>query len=436
MTDFTHDPRRRSWVASANGHADFPVQNLPLGVFSPTVERQPRGGVAIGDAIFDIAAACECGLFSGEAETAAIAASGASLNSLMALDGRFRRTLRQRIFALLDSESEARARVEPLANRLLHDAAGCELYLPAVIGDFTDFYACIHHAENVGRQFRPENPLLPNYKYVPIGYHGRSSSIRPSGDLVRRPSGQIKSTNMPTPEFGLSQRLDYELELGIWIGPGNVLGQPIPIEAAGSHVFGLSLLNDWSARDIQSWEYQPLGPFLSKSFATTISPWIVTREALEPFRVALPSRPAGDPQPLTYLYSEQDQRSGAFDITLDVSCTTRAMREARLPPQKLSRCNARDLYWTVAQLIVHHTSGGCNLRPGDLLGSGTISSADPSQVGSLLELTKGGNVPVNLPTGEQRTFLQDGDEILFRGTCHRDGFASIGLGEARGLIIG
>ncbi len=426
--DRSHDPALASWVASAQGHADFPIQNLPLGVFSPPAG-DPRGGVAIGDGILDLAAAVEAGLFQGEAEGAARAAAGSVLNPLMALGAGPRRALRMRLVELLEQGSTARAQVRPL----LHRAADCTLHLPARIGDYTDFYAGIHHATNVGRLFRPNAPLLPNYRHVPIGYHGRASSVRPSGEAVRRPNGQRKRADEAAPSFGPARNLDYELELGVWIGPGNALGEPVPIAQAGEHVFGLCLLNDWSARDVQTWEYQPLGPFLAKSFATTVSPWIVTAEALAPFRVAQTPRPVGDPAPLPYLHDPVDQARGSFNIALEVWLAPAGGSPSGA--QRLSASNATDLYWTPAQFVAHHTSGGCNLNAGDLLGSGTISGAGPDGCGSLLELSRGGRDPVALEDGGVRRFLEDGDEVVFRAACRREGFASIGFGECRAAVL-
>ena len=429
ILDETHDPARISWVASANGHADFPIQNLPFGVFSPP-GGTPRGGVAIGDRILDLSLAARSDLLSGLAKSAAEAGAGSTLNPLLGLAPAARRSLRHRLSELLADGSPYQAQVETW----LHATSDCVLHLPAAIGDYTDFYAGIHHALNVGRQFRPENPLLPNYKHVPIGYHGRASSIRPSGAPVRRPSGQRKAPDADAPTFGPSQRLDLELELGVWIGQGNELGQPIAIGEAGDHIAGLCLLNDWSARDFQAWEYQPLGPFLAKNFMTTVSPWIVTAEALAPFRIAQPPRPPGDPQPMAYLWDEQDQASGAYGIGLEVRISTAKMREQGLPAVSLSRGPASNLYWTLAQLVAHHTVGGCDLRPGDLLGTGTISTPDDSGLGSLLELTKGGAQAITLPTGETRTFLQDGDELTIAARAQANGRVSIGFGECWGVI--
>jgi fumarylacetoacetase len=433
--DETHDPGRRSWVASANGHPDFPIQNLPICVFSPPGGAGSRGGVAVGDMILDLVTAAEAGFFSGAAREAAEATSSGSLNEFFALGATPRQALRARLSGILDGKGPDRQRVEGISNRLLHQARDCLLHLPARVGDYTDFYVGIHHATNVGRLFRPDNPLLPNYKYVPIGYHGRASSIVPSGTPVSRPLGQLKSPDEATPSYGPSQRLDYELELGIWVGPGNAPGEPIRIDDADQHVAGFCLLNDWSARDIQSWEYQPLGPFLSKDFATTISPWVVTPEALAPFRVAQGPRSEGDPRPLPYLFDARDQREGALDLDLEVFLVTPGLQEKHLPPHRLAISGTRHMYWTVAQLITHHTSNGCNLRSGDLFGSGTISAPDPIGFGSLLEATRGGQNPIRLESGEERCFLEDGDEIILRAHARRpQRFAQIGFGECRGRI--
>jgi fumarylacetoacetase len=433
MIDETHSPARRSWVASANAHADFPIQNLPLCVFAPP-GGAARGGVAIGDEIFDLAAALELGLFDGLAERAAQAACGAALNPLFALGREARVALRRRLGDILDADGRERAKVEALRSRLIRRADDCRLELPAAIGDYTDFFAGIHHATNVGKLFRPDNPLLPNYKYVPIGYHGRASSIAVSGATLRRPNGQRKPSTETIPSFGPSRSLDYELELGVWMGPGNELGTPVAIADAASHIAGFCLLNDWSARDIQAWEYQPLGPFLGKSFFTTISPWVVTPEALAPFRTAQAPRPAGDPAPLPYLFDAADQAAGALDVELEVFLLTPGLRAKGLAPQRLSVGNARHLYWTVAQLVAHHSSGGCNLRAGDLFGTGTISAPEEGGLGSLLEISAGGRRPVELPSGESRRFLEDGDTVIMRARCAREGFATIGLGECRGTI--
>jgi fumarylacetoacetase len=434
MIDETHSPLRQSWVASANGHPEFPIQNLPLAVFAPA-EGAARGGIAIGDAIFDLAAALELGLFDGPAARGAEAAAGATLAPLFALGREARLALRRRVGDLLDADSEDRARIEPLRGRLLHASADCRLELPVTIGDYTDFFAGIHHATNAGKLFRPDNPLMPNYKYVPIGYHGRASSIRASGAPVHRPQGQRKPASETMPSFGPSRSLDYELELGVWVGPGNALGQPVPIADAGDHVAGFCLLNDWSARDIQGWEAQPLGPFLGKSFLTTISPWVITPEALAPFRIAQAKRPAGDPDPLPHLFDASDQAAGAFDIELDVFLVTPALEAKGLEPHRLCASNTRHLYWTAAQLVAHHSSNGCNLRPGDIFGTGTISGPTNDALGSLLELNAGGRQPVTLASGETRRFLEDGDTVIMRAHCRRDGFAPIGFGECRGTVM-
>lgn len=429
LIDETHDPLRASWIESANGHSEFPIQNLPFGIFSAE-SRAPRGGVAIGDKILDLGAAFTAGLFSGDAERAALAACGTSLNALLSMGHAPRRALRRRLSDLFRSNSDNRS----IVKRFLHEASSCTLHLPVSIGGYTDFYAGIHHAMNVGRLFRPDNPLLPNYKHVPIGYHGRTSSIRPSGAVVRRPRGQYRPPDADAPVFGLSQQLDYELELGIWVGPGSELGQSVSIEHAAEHFAGMCLLNDWSARDLQAWEYQPLGPFLSKNFLTTISPWIVTAEALAAFRIAQPPRAEMDPRPLHYLWDEVDQGSGAFAIELEVFITTAKMRHAGLAPYRLSHGPITGMYWTVAQLITHHTVSGCNLNPGDLLGSGTLSTQASEGFGSLLELSEGGRRPIALPGGETRTFLEGGDEIVLSGHARSEGRVSIGLGHCVGTI--
>ncbi|MBD9676396.1 fumarylacetoacetase [Pseudomonas sp. PDM18] len=424
----------QSWIESANGHPDFPLQNLPLGVFSPPGD-SPRGGVAIGDYIFDLKTACEAGLFHGAAHQAALVASGDSLNAFFAAGPTARRTLRDALIHLLSEGCGEQKRMEALGAALLKPQAACRMHLPAKVGDYTDFYVGIHHAQNVGKLFRPDNPLLPNYKYVPIGYHGRASTIVPSGTEVRRPNGQTLPAGLDVPVFGPCARMDLELELGIWIGQGNDQGKAIPINAASGHIAGFCLLNDWSARDVQAWEYQPLGPFLSKSFATTVSPWVVTSEALEPFRVAQPARPEGDPQPLPYLYDEGDQQRGALDIELEVLLHTARMRHEHQGPERIALSNTLNMYWTVAQMVAHHSVNGCRLQAGDLFGSGTLSGETPESFGSLLEMTFGGKQPVILANGEERRFLEDGDEIILRARCRREGYASIGFGECRGRIL-
>jgi len=431
--DETHDPAARSFVASANvlGN-DLPLQNLPFGVFRAG-EASPRIGVAIGDQVLDLPAAIESGHLSVAPDLAS-ACSGGSLNALMSLGAAPRRALRRQLFALLHSDSPL-ASYPAMQARLLHPLAEVEMLLPAQIGNYSDFYASIDHATNVGSMFRPDNPLLPNYKWVPIGYHGRASSIVASGTPIRRPSGQKKALDAEAPTFGPSLQLDYELEVGAWISTGNELGEPIPIEESDDHLFGLSLLDDWSARDLQAWEYQPLGPFLGKSFASTVSPWVVTLEALEPFRVPRATRPEGDPPPLPYLDSERNRKEGAFGIALEVHLRSQAMRDQDLPALRVSRTDFRSLYWTFPQLVAHHASNGCNLRPGDLLGSGTVSGPAPENRGCLLERTWRGKEPLELPSGEERAFLEAGDEVIFTGRCEREGFVAIGFGECRGTIV-
>jgi fumarylacetoacetase len=427
LVDETHDPSLRSWVASANTReTDFPIQNLPLGVFTRRGTQQaPRIGVAIGAEVLDLPlAAKSLGSLPVEIREALVRPA---LNGLMALGHDAMRKLRRALVVLL---REGSPHADP---GLLVPIASVEMHLPAAIGDYTDFYASIHHATRVGSLFRPDNPLLPNYKHVPIAYHGRSSSIVPSGTVVRRPSGQTKSPNEAQPAYRPSRALDYELEAGIFIGRGNGLGQPVDITNAEEHVFGLCLLNDWSARDIQSWEYQPLGPFLAKNFATTISPWVVTMEALAPFRRAPMPRAEGDPGPLAYLRNDKDAAT-AFDVNVEAWLTTAQMSERGIDPYRLSAASTRDLYWNVAQMVAHHTSNGCNLRPGDLLGTGTISGPDDSSRGCLMEITSNGGKSIVLPSGEKRTFLADGDEVILRGFCTREGFARIGFGECTGIV--
>ncbi|WP_341520553.1 fumarylacetoacetase [Pseudomonas sp. G.S.17] len=425
----------RSWIESANGHADFPLQNLPLGVFSrPGLA--PRGGVAIGDSIFDLQAALEAGFFNGAARAAAEAASRDQLNDFFALGAGARQALRRELLHLLDENSPQRARLQAAIDALLHPMSECQMHLPARVGDYTDFYVGIHHAMNVGKLFRPDNPLLPNYKYVPIAYHGRASTLCVSGAPVKRPNGQTLPPGQDVPQFGPCKRLDYELEMGVWIGPGNASSEAIDIAEAPQHIAGLCLLNDWSARDIQAWEYQPLGPFLSKSFATTVSPWVVTAEALAPFRSPQPARPEGDPQPLPYLLDTADQRNGALDIELEVLLLTRQMKEQGLPAERLALSNTLNMYWTLAQMVTHHSVNGCKLQPGDLFGTGTLSGPQAGQFGSLLEMTEGGKTTVTLPSGEVRRFLEDGDEVILRARCKREGQVSIGFGECRGVVVG
>jgi fumarylacetoacetase len=425
----THDPELSSWVDSAQGHSDFPIQNLPFGVF----RRQggaARIGVAIGDQILDLAAA---GAIIGVPEgPLAEACAAPALNRLMALGPAHWSELRARVSAFLATGS--RSYHAGLEERVLVPQVEAELLLPAQVGDYTDFYASAYHATNVGSMFRPENPLLPNYKWVPIGYHGRASSLVPSGTPIRRPRGQLKPAEAAEPVYAATRALDYEAEIGCFVGPGNQLGHPVPLRQAASHIFGLCLVNDWSARDIQTWEYQPLGPFLAKSFATTISPWVVTLEALEPFRTAAFSRPAGDPAPLPYLASEEDRKSGGIDVVVEVLVSSSRMREGGLGALRVSQSRMADLYWTVGQMLTHHTSNGCNLRPGDLFASGTISGPTPDSRGCLLERTWRGSEPLQLPDGETRRFLEDGDEVIMQAHCQREGSVRIGFGQCCGVV--
>jgi len=433
MIDRTLDQARRSWVESANDPGtDFPIQNLPFGIFRRRgSNHEGRVGVAIGDQVIDVAACIESGSIRVAPEIATVCTQP-RLNELMALGRSAAATVRQTLSEMLDANASERA--SKLASRILVPMRDAELLLPAQIGDYTDFYASIHHATNVGSMFRPDNPLLPNYKWVPIGYHGRASSMVPSGTAVRRPFGQTRDGNDGPPTFGPSRRVDYELEIGAFIAGENALGAPVSIDDAEDRVFGLCLVNDWSARDIQAWEYQPLGPFLSKSFATTISPWVVTLDALAPFRSPIAERPQTDPQPLPHLSSRHVAESGAFDIVLEVYLSTEKMRQTQLPPFRVSSSCFADMYWTVSQLVAHHTSNGCNLRPADLLASGTVSGSTKESRGCLLERAWRGTEPLALPSGETRAFLQDGDEVSFRGFCERDGFRRIGFGECAGRV--
>jgi fumarylacetoacetase len=431
----THDPELRSWVESANlPGADFPIQNLPFGVFHRALTPEPpRVGVAIGDRILDLRLCHRAGLLNNDLAAVGEACLAPSLNALMALGPQAWSVLRRRLSELLreDRRRAWQKKVEPC----LVSRAEAVMLMPAAIGDYTDFYASVFHATNVGTMLRPDNPLLPNYKYVPVGYHGRASSIVASGTAIRRPAGQSKPESVMEPLFGPSRRLDYELEVGFFVGPGNRHGQPIPIADVESHLFGLCLVNDWSARDLQAWEYQPLGPFLAKSFATTVSPWVVTFEALEPFRVPALIRPDGDPEPLPYLEDARQRERGGIDLRLEVSLASERMRAAKFPPFVCSRNSLRHLYGTSGQLLTHHASNGCNMQPGDLLASGTVSGPTRESRGCLLELAWRGEQPITLPTGETRTFLEDGDEVIFRGWCEREGWVRIGTGECRGVIL-
>jgi fumarylacetoacetase len=436
QTNETHDPSLESFLDSANAAStDFPIQNLPFGVFRPA-GASPEGdgdrvGVAIGDRIVDVHRLKELDLLEGDAAEAARACAGPFLNPLMAMGPRYWSALRLALSRLLRRGSAQQAKVEEALVAM--DAV--EMVLPVDIGDYTDFYCSIHHATNVGSMFRPDNPLMPNYKHLPVGYHGRASSVVVSGTPVRRPQGQTKADDADAPTYGPSKLLDYELEVGFLVGAGNEMGESIPLADAEGHLFGFCLVNDWSARDIQKWEYQPLGPFLAKSFATTISPWIVTREALAPFRVPAFGRAADDPKPLPHLAHEGNESHGGVDLHLEVHLATAAMRERGEAPHRLTRGNFRDMYWTAAQMLTHHASAGCNLRPGDLMASGTVSGTAKDSRGCLLELTWRGSEPVELPGGEVRRFLQDGDEVVLRGYCEAPGKRRIGFGECRGVVL-
>jgi len=432
----THDPNLRSWVESANDpNTDFPIQNLPFCTFR---REDARIGVRIGDFVLDLSACSEAGLLNSEEN------EFDHYHRFLTYDAQLNLTfevapadhfaqLRSELIKLLRDDLEPNIKERFLPCLILAD--GLKFGVPFEIGDYTDFYCSIYHATNVGSMFRPENPLLPNYKYVPIGYHGRASSIVISGTDVKRPHGQNRTDQEAPPVFIPSKSLDYEMELGFFVGQGNELGSSIPIAEAENHIFGVCLVNDWSARDIQAWEYQPLGPFLAKNFATTISPFVVTMEALAPFRTPAFERDADDPQPLDYLNDEQNKKLGGLDINLEVYIQTEKMRDEKIEPFLVSRSNTKDLYWTIGQMLTHHASGGCNLQTGDLMATGTVSGPEPSERGCLLERTWRGTEPLTLPNGEQRRFLEDGDEVIMKGFCEREGFRRIGLGACRGRIL-
>ena len=424
---------RTSWIESANDPAcGFPLQNLPYCVFE--VEgRRARPGAGIGTLVLDLEHCSRSGLLEGLPASVQSACLQRTLNALIACGAEAHASLRDRLLHLLDAESDQAT--QDAVRAALFPVNHVTLCKPVESPDYTDFYASIHHALNVGRLFRPDQPLLPNYKFVPIGYHGRASSIVVSGTSVRRPHGQTKPGADGAPHFGPTRFLDYEVEVGIYMIGGNALGEPIPVRNARENIFGFSLVNDWSARDIQAWEYQPLGPFLGKSFATSVSPWIVPLAAVAPFCLTAMERPIEDPSPLEYLLDETDQIAGAIDLTVEAYLLTKAMREAGHPPHRLSHANLRDLYWTPAQLIAHHTSNGCNLVAGDLLATGTISGLEKNSFGCLLELTRGGSEAIRLPNGESRTALNDGDEVILRGVCARNGLPNVSLGECRGTVL-
>lgn len=433
--DETHAPTLQSWIESANAaDTDFPVQNLPFGVFTPRGRRRARIGVAIGDSVLDIEACAAAGLFGALDPELAAACRATSLNALFALGRPAARRIRQVASRLLRADLPDGNELRERRAEFVHTRASCRLHLPAEVGDYTDFYASVHHATNVGSMFRPDNPLLSNYKWVPIGYHGRASSIVASGTAVTRPRGQTRPDQAAPPQYGPARSLDYELEVGAFVARGNALGSAVPLAEAEEHLFGLCLVNDWSARDIQSWEYQPLGPFLSKSFATTVSPWVVTLDALAPFRIPAARRAEGDPAPLPYLDGAADRHHGGFDIALEVRLCSAAMRRRGDAPMRVSLGSFREMYWTLGQMLAHHTSNGCNLRPGDLIASGTVSGASPESRGCLLERTWRGSEPLALPGGETRAFLADGDEVILRGWCERAGARRIGFGECRGIV--
>jgi len=432
----THDPNLRSWVESTNDpNTDFPIQNLP---WCSVLDSDSRIGVRIGASILDLGALSETGLLDLDQNELGhyhrFLTYDSQLNlafEVAPVEMWFR--LRREFIRLL--AIDASAKTKETIEKCLLPANTIEYAVPFEIGDYTDFYCSIYHATNVGSMFRPDNPLMPNYKWVPIGYHGRASSIVMSGTDIRRPKGQNRSDAEQPPIFIPAKNLDYEMELGFFVGRGNELGEPIPIGEAEDHIFGVCLVNDWSARDIQAWEYQPLGPFLAKNFATTISPFVVTMEALAPFRTAAFERAEGDPQPLPYLSDERNQKFGGLDINLEVYIQTERMRNENIEPHLLSRSNTKDLYWTIGQMLTHHASNGCNLQTGDLMATGTVSGKSKEERGCLLELTWRGKEPIELPSGEQRRFLEDGDEIIMKGYCEREGFRRIGLGECRGRII-
>ncbi len=431
----THDPAARSWLASANlPGTDFPIQNLPFGVFRRAGSSENhRGGVAIGDAIVDLAALSRATVLQGEAARAAEACAQRSLNYFLELGPQAWSALRHALFGLLH-EGASGPGADALRQALVPQA-DAELALPTQIGDYTDFYTSIHHARNVGRVVRPDDPLTPNFQWLPIAYHGRASSVVVSGTDFHRPMGQAMPPGAKAPVYGPCTRLDYELEMGFYVGPGNRQGRPIPLAQAEDHIFGMCLLNDWSARDHQFWEMNPLGPFLGKNFCTSVSPWIVTMEALAPFRVPF-TRPADEPQPLAYLDGAANRAQGALDVRLEVLLQSTQHRAKGLPGDRLSATSFRHQYWTIAQMVAQHTVGGCNLQPGDLLGTGTISGPTYEEAGAIVELSKGGSQKIPLPsTGEERTFLLDGDAVVLRGWCEKPGAVRIGFGESRGMVL-
>jgi len=435
-TNNTHDQNLKSWIESANAPGtDFPIQNLPFCVFTRSCTYENvRIGVAIGDFVLDVYSCYESCLFDDESFNIAVTADNYCLDhSVMKKHANLQSAFRRRLVEILSVEADEETQKKVERNLIAMDEV--DFYLPAHIADYTDFYCSIFHATNVGAMFRPDNPLLPNYKYLPIGYHGRASSVVISGTEITRPKGQNRADADAPPVYMPCKNLDYEMEVGFFVGKCTELGTTVSIERAEDHIFGLCLVNDWSARDIQAWEYQPLGPFLAKSFATSVSPFVVTMEALAPFRTNAFTRDEDDPKPLDYLTSEANEKNGGFDITLEVYLQTEKMREANAEPFLLSRSNTKDLYWTPAQMLTHHTSNGCNLQTGDLMATGTVSGREKNERGCLLELTWRGKEPIQLPNGETRRFLEDGDEVIMKGFCEREGFRRIGFGECRGVIL-
>ncbi len=431
----THDPNLKSWIESANApDTDFPIQNLPFCAFSKKNDDFPWGrvGIAIGDYVLELHSELNKDLFYRKKDEELRWSIPSFMIPSKDKDPDKLSALRRRLIKALETNATKTDR--KIVEKLLIPFSEVQFRRPE-IGDYTDFYCSIFHATNVGAMFRPDNPLLPNYKYIPIGYHGRASSIVVSGTDVKRPKGQTRPDAEQPPQYIPCKNLDYEMEVGFFVGKGNQMGETIPIENAEEHIFGLCLVNDWSARDIQAWEYQPLGPFLAKSFATTVSPFVVTMEALAPFRVPAFERGEGDPQPLDYLNGEANKQFGGFDIKLEVYLQTPKMRDENVEPFLLSRSNMKDLYWTIGQMLTHHASNGCNLNTGDLMATGTVSGREKDERGCLLELTWRGKEPINLPNGEQRRFLEDGDEIIMKGFCEREGFRRIGFGECRGKIL-
>jgi fumarylacetoacetase len=433
----THDPAVKSWIKSANASGtDFPIQNLPFAVLRRSASHDAfRGAVAIGDQVLDLTALSQTNLLQGLAQHACQSCAQPTLNAFMAMGQSAWTALRHALFALLRFDAPPAVQAE--VQRCLIPQCAVEYGLPATIANYTDFYTSIHHARNVGRIAKPKDsdPLTPNFQWLPIAYHGRASSVVVSGTSFHRPKGQMMPPGASAPVYGPCARLDYELELGIFIGPGNALGEPIPLAQADAHIFGVCLLNDWSARDVQFWEMLPLGPFLGKNFCTTVSPWVVSLEALVPYRQPF-NRPANEPQPLPYLDDAANRAGGVLDIQLDVLLHSAQQRDTSQAPTRLSHTSFKHQYWTFAQMVAQHTLGGCNLQSGDLLGSGTISGPTDGEQGAMIELTQAGRDPVQLPNGEQRGFLHDGDTVIFKGWCEAPGAVRIGFGECRGEVLG